>query len=283
MPFKNILVALDGSDCSQIAANYGIWLAGQLNAKLSGQHVVDPRVVDLFVAPEFAEELGFKESMETFDKVFRAFKKIGVVILDLFSKQAFTKGLTTDTYLDAGYTIEEIIKRADAHDLVVIGHRGRGHQKAPTELTTGSVAERVAFEAKPPVLIAMRPVDTLEQILVAYDGSEPARGALLAAESLAVTTGKKLKAMTVVHSSDRMAEAKLTVEQGESYLREFGSKNIFEIREGHPARTLIDYANTSNSLLVIGAYGFRSPDSTVLGSTTTYVARRTKSSVLIYR
>ncbi len=284
MPFKNILVALDGSEYSQIASNYAIWMAGELGAELSGQHVVDPRVSDLFIAPEFAEELGFDESYDTADKVYRAMRRIGNVILELFSKQAFTRGVTADTFLDSGYVVEEILRRAKNHDLLVMGHRGKGYKKtSPAEMVIGSVAERVAVHAKCPVLLAVRPVDTLDQILVAYDGSEPARGALLAAEQLALKLNKKLKAMTVAISDRDMPNARLTVEQGEGYLREYRPQDVFMTGVGNPAQVLIDYAGTSNSLLVLGSYGYKDPNYTVMGSTTTYVVRRSPASLLIYR
>lgn len=283
MPFKSILVALDGSECSQVAANSAIWLAEKLGAKLSGQHVVDPRMADFFIAPEFAEELGFRQSIETSEKVHRALKRIGKVILDLFSKEATARGIKTDTFLDVGYTVEEIVKRSDQYDLVVLGHRGRLQKKSPGDLMTGSVAERVTVNADQPVLIAMSPLSSVEQILVAYDGSEPSRGALLAAERLASRTGKRLRAVTVVPSAERMSEARLTVEQGEEFLRGHDREDVFEIHEGHPAKVLMQYADATNSLMYLGAYGYKSPDLTVLGSTASYVVRRTRTSVLVYR
>ncbi|MBZ0187782.1 MAG: universal stress protein, partial [Candidatus Obscuribacterales bacterium] len=94
MPFRNILVAVDGSEYSQNAADYAFWLATELSAELVAQHVVDPRLVDLFVAPEFGEELGFSVAADTEDKVFRAIKKIGNVILELFVKEAKGRGIS---------------------------------------------------------------------------------------------------------------------------------------------------------------------------------------------
>jgi len=283
MPFKKILVAVDGSEYSQIAADYAFWLAAGLDSQLCGQHVVDPRLVDLFVAPEFAEELGFGESIQTAEKVLRALKKVGRVVLDLFSKEAFGRQIKVETFLDVGYIVEEIVKRAEKHDLLIIGHRGRGQQRIPRELMIGSVAERVAVEAKIPVLIAESPVRSMEEIVVAFDGSEPARGALLMAERLAKLARCRLTAVTVVPSKERLAEGKLTVEQGEGVLREYWPEEVFLIREGHPAKTLLDYAAERKGLLVVGAYGFRDREDNVLGSTTTHAIRRSGSSVLVYR
>lgn len=43
MTFNKILVALDGSKNSQIAAEYAFWLASNLDAELAGQHVVEAK------------------------------------------------------------------------------------------------------------------------------------------------------------------------------------------------------------------------------------------------
>ena len=80
MTFKNILVALDGSSSSQLAADYGFWLATNLGASLSAQHVVDPRLVDLFVEPEFGEELEIATGASTsYRQRERSFPKRGLV------------------------------------------------------------------------------------------------------------------------------------------------------------------------------------------------------------
>jgi len=283
MPFKKILVALDGSQNSQIAAEYAFWLASSLDATLTGQHVVDPRLVDLFVEREFAETLGFAHTLDASDKVFFALRKIGKVILDLFATQAAGRGLKASTVLSEGYICEEIIKCAEKFDLLVIGHRGKLRKQLPSQIMLGSVAERVAFAADMPVLITVQRPEHIQQILVAYDGSEPARGALLMAEHLAKKSNCPLKAMVVVPSSDEKERAKFLVEEGKTYLREYSPEDVFSIKQGAIASTLLEQAGATNSLLVLGAYGFRELDKNVLGSTTTKVIRESKTSVLVYK
>ena len=66
---KNILVALDGSDYSNIAVKYGIWLAKNFGAKLSGLHAVDivllegPFLHDLSGSVGFEPFLNFSSRM----------------------------------------------------------------------------------------------------------------------------------------------------------------------------------------------------------------------------
>ncbi len=283
MPFKKILVTLDGSQYSQTAANYAFWLALALDAELSGEHVVDPRLVDLFIEPEFAEELGLSKSIQTTDKVFSALRRIGKLILELFGTEASGRGLKVHTYLDEGYILDEILKRSLNYDLVIMGHRGRGHRKIPAELMVGSIAERVAVASKKPVLISVHPLESQTEILVAYDGSEPSRGALLMGEALAKSAGQRLRAIMVIPSASHHGEAQLMIEQGKDYLREKWPEEVFLIREGHPAEVLMEHAEKNGSLLVLGAYGFSNPDENVLGSTTTHVVRRARNSILVYR
>lgn len=283
MLFDNILVALDGSSNSRNAAEYAFWLASNLDAQLTGQHVIDPRLVDLFISPEFAEELGFACSVDTSEKVFSALRRVGRVILDLYVREAHERGLSVDTHLDEGYIVECILGRLKDYDLLVMGHKGREDSTMPLNIVIGSVAERVVVNSKKSVLIASRPLKEIEQILVAYDGSEPSRGALLMAESLAKNTNCKLKAITVVPSNQELKLAKVVGQDGEKYLREYWGENVFLQQEGETSESLLEYAQSTNSLLVLGAYGFNEKETRELGSTATQVIRRAVASTLVFR
>jgi nucleotide-binding universal stress UspA family protein len=283
MTFEKILVALDGSKFSQVAGEYAFWLASELDASLTAQHVVDPRLVELFVAPEFAEELGFTQSVETSEKVYAAIRKVGKTILNLFGTEALSRAVKTHCMLDEGNIVEEIVGRSADFDLVVVGHRGRGERKLPAELVVGSIAERVAVSSKKPTLIAVQPVSEVKQIMVAFDGSEPARGALLMAENLAKNLSKPLKAVVVVESKKQVPEGTAVCEQGTELLREYWPEDVFCLKTGKPAKVLREYAKETDSLLVVGAYGFKTPEENVLGSTTTQLVRKAESSVLLYR
>jgi nucleotide-binding universal stress UspA family protein len=283
MLFDNILVTLDGSPSSKIATRYGFWLASELNAQLSAVHIIDPRVVDLLIAPEFVEELGLSKTIDVSDKVFIALRKIGKLILEVFAEEALGRGLKTHTYLEEGYITEEILRLSLEYDLVIMGHHGYVQSKMPVPVSIGSVAERVAVGSKKPVLIVQYPVEAVGEILVAYDGSEAARGALLMAEQLAKYTRKTLKAMLVIPDESHLTEAKIIIEQAKSYLRESWNNDVFIIKTGHIAKTILDYANKTKCLVVVGAYGYRDPEDNVLGTTTTHILRTSTDNLLIYR
>ncbi|MBX3149728.1 universal stress protein [Candidatus Obscuribacterales bacterium] len=282
MSFENILVAIDGSKNSQIAAEYGFWIANKLDASVTGQHVVDPRLVDLFIEPEFAEELGMDVSVDTSERVCKALKKIGKVILDRFETEAKHRNFDVKVNLSEGYIVEEILRYSQQFDLLVVGHRGRGDRELPAHALLGSVAERIVLGSQLPVLIAVQPIDRIEEILVAFDGSEAAKGALLMAENFAKNVNLKLKAV-VVCDDDTESGARAIAEQGEKCLREYWSQDVFSIQKGDVHQILLERSESNNSLLVLGAYGFKSPAQNVLGRTTTSVIRQTQKSVLVYR
>ncbi len=283
MLFNKILVALDGSENSQIASEYAFALARTLGAKLVGQHVVDPRLVDLFLEPGFANELGFLQTSEASGKVFSALRKIGKVVLDLFENESKNHGLKTKVFLDEGNVVAEIMRYSRDFDLLIMGHRGKHQNLLPGQIVIGSVAERVILGADIPVLITVQPFSQIEQILVAYDGSESSRGALLMAEQFAKKMDRKLKAILVAPSGINQSTMYALVEDGQSYLREKWSEDVFVIKHGSAAGTIADFAQSMHSLLVIGSYGFRDPEDNVLGTTTTKVIRETRTSVLIYK
>lgn len=281
MPFKRILVALDGSAYSKIAIDYGLWLASKCQASVTGLHVVDPRLIDLIISPQLSEALGFSKSVDTAEKVSAAMEEIGTLILKLFREQTEGKA-PSQSALEVGWVVESIRNRAQDHDLVIVGHRG-SKDPGPAELLIGSVAERVVLCAGKPVLVASHPIGEVKEITVAFDGSEPSRGALLLGEALSIKTGLPLRAITAVLPGHSPTESRLTVEQGQSVLREQKSADIFITVERPAPDSVLKHAHLHGSLIVLGAYGFRTPEENVLGSTTTSIIRRAKNSVLVFR
>lgn len=308
MKSTKILVAIDGSEYSQNASLSAFWMAKATNARLEAVSVVDPRIVDLFLSPEFAEDLGLKLSIDASAKIIKSLKRIANIVLDLWKKDCLEHMETEGKgWLSVGDTTEEILKHGADCDLTVVGHRGVGykaHQPSATHFRIGSVAERVAVGAKRSVLIAVEQPSELKTILVAYDGSEASKGALLLAEQLALASGLPLKAIHVVREQEQVRQATSTIELGASLLRQYAPKeetasqkgavavkkkstglmdSVFSIKVGAAGKTILEEARASNALLILGAYGFKDPEDNVLGSTTTQVVRSTRTSVLVYR
>lgn len=143
--YKHILVAVDGSDISDLALQEAIKLAGEMESRLRIVHVLD------FAAPNWDTE--FINVVE----ILEAMRKSGEAMLNKASSVARGVGITAETRLvkieSLGQRITEAIAaEADQWpaDLVVLGTHGRS---GFSRLLLGSVAEGVIRVATKPVLL----------------------------------------------------------------------------------------------------------------------------------
>ena len=140
---SKILVAIDGSEMSLKAADYGIEFAKKYNAKLIILHVIHVHAAGLMYTTEssFKQfiEKSKKESEEWFRRITMEAKKQGVRI-------------TTET-VEEMYSIPgAIIKRAEEEsaDVIIVGSTGKSGFK---QLFLGSVATDVVRYSKCPVFV----------------------------------------------------------------------------------------------------------------------------------
>jgi nucleotide-binding universal stress UspA family protein len=138
MPFERILVAIDGSDCSNRAFAKALELA-----KLTQAHVTALAVEGLL--PAYAATVG------EVDEVKREKDAFFGALANQARLRGEHAGVDIDVDLRLGHAAEVISRVAEegAYDLVVLGHRGhflRDH-------LLGSTADRVAEHAPCPVMI----------------------------------------------------------------------------------------------------------------------------------
>lgn len=140
---SKILVAIDGSEMSLKAADYGIEFAKKYNSKLLVLHVIHVHAAGLMYTTESAFkqfiEKSKKESEEWFRDIREESKKQGVEI-------------TTET-VEEMYSIPgAIIKRAEEEsaDVIIVGSTGKSGFK---QLFLGSVATDVVRYSKYPVFV----------------------------------------------------------------------------------------------------------------------------------
>ncbi|WP_298135502.1 universal stress protein [Acidiferrobacter sp.] len=142
--YKNILVAIDGSNTSNLALQEAIKIAKEQAARLRLVHVID-------VFPFTTVETGLISDAQLGEVLFKA----GQAIIDEARDEAKKAGLEVETALpeNLSHKISMVImdeaKRWGA-DLVVVGTHGR---RGLEHLVLGSVAEGVARAAVLPVLL----------------------------------------------------------------------------------------------------------------------------------
>lgn len=278
---KSILATLDGSEHSQTAGRYAIWLAERLQATVVGMHVVD--VVSIEGSGAFLHDvsgsLGFEPYLDFSSKMREALQERGRVVLEQFLAACSERGVRADTHLATGIVANEICEQARTADLVVVGHRGV-NERFSTGLL-GSTTESVTRKCPKPVLVAPMEFREIRRPLLAYDGSQRAASAMHEAAELAAALALPL---TVLHVGKEDVAADRTVDEARRYLATHKVEAEFVTRPGHANEVILDVmAEGDHDLLVIGAYGHSRIIEMVLGSTTEYVLRNATTPVFLCR
>ncbi len=137
----------------------------------------------------------------------------------------------------------------------------------------------------------------IKKILLAYDGSEPARKALDAAVDLARTYQAELYVLTVAQPPDfgEDVETEAIIENSRGYheriltpVKDFvatsGVKAVFEVAVGHPAEQIIYHADRYQvDLIVLGHRGKSLFRRLLLGSVSKQVVQYADRTVLVVR
>ncbi|MCB0465745.1 MAG: universal stress protein [Aequorivita sp.] len=139
MAYSKILIAVDSSEFSMLAAKKGLELAHQTGAKVALIYVIDESKavgnVNAGILPQTALLILKKEAEQTLDELAKMYN--GHEILK---------------FMPEGHPAKDIIKTAETWeaDLIVMGTHGR---TGLAHLFVGSVAEHVIHHSKIPVMI----------------------------------------------------------------------------------------------------------------------------------
>jgi nucleotide-binding universal stress UspA family protein len=138
MPFKRILVAIDGSQGANRALATALDLTRLTGAQLTALAIEGP-------LPAYAATIG------EVDEVKRQKDRFFDGVAQDARERAEATGVAIDVEVRAGHAAEVITSYAREHDadLVVLGHKGHFLQ----DYVLGSTADRVAHHAHCPVMI----------------------------------------------------------------------------------------------------------------------------------
>jgi nucleotide-binding universal stress UspA family protein len=186
----------------------------------------------------------------------------------------------------------------ESADLLVVGS---SHRSSIGRVVFGSVGERLLHGAPCPLAVApagFRPEHQRpERIVVGYDGSAEAQGALRLAERLAAASAARLELVAVVDTSwagdlveadlrarerarDALAERLRTrLDEGLASLGG-GVEATTQLRSGSAVRELLEAAEEAD-LLVVGSRGYGPVGLVLLGSTAVEIMRRATRPVVV--
>ena len=138
--FKNILVAVDGSDNSYRALDAALLFSEKLSSNITAVHVMEQVPIT---------HIGSEKLLSEF---LEAYKKENQDILSKCSEIATQKGLTIKTLLLQGNPASVILdySKQEKFDLLIMGSRGMGKFK---ELILGSVSSKIVHHSPCAVLL----------------------------------------------------------------------------------------------------------------------------------
>jgi len=278
---KSILVALDGSEHSDTASRYALWLAHRLQATVTGLHVID--VVSIEGSGSFLHDIsgsmGFEPYLDFSSKMREALHERGRTLLDGFLASCQEQGVRGDSQLVTGIVANEVCEQARTADIVVLGHRGL-NERFSTGLL-GGTTESVARKCPKPVLVCPMQFQPIARPLLAYDGSQRAAAAMREAAELAAALALPLE---VLHVGKDDGTAQKVLDEARRYLSAYPITCEFLVRGGYANETILDVmSERAADLLFIGAYGHSRIIEMVLGSTTEYVLRNSASPLFLCR
>lgn len=278
--FDTILIPTDGSQYSDISLEYGIYLARACNARIKGLYVVDIKVVQSPLFNDISGSMGVPPSHEFVPLIEKSLEERGDAILADFERHCLDAGFRPSVKKLTGLVDETIIEEGADADCIVLAQRGE-HYSLTRGGLLGSTSEAVVRKSGKPVLVTPVSFREVNAIGLAYDGSGPSEKALHVAAELSLCLGCPLTVL-IVKDDVRKADA-LKVKVNE-LLRSVDAESIVEVRGGKEEKQLIEFTRDGSiDLLVMGAYGHSRIRTLILGSTTSYVIRKSTIPVLMMR
>jgi len=140
--YKNVLIPVDGSKCSQAALDHGVKLAKTVGANISLLHILEDPLTIAYSLPE---------TVSYQPELYSELKAAALAILEKAEKQVRAEGVdcVSDLISDAN-PAHAILEASKEADLIIMGTHGR---KGLDRFVFGSVTEGVLRRSDKPVLI----------------------------------------------------------------------------------------------------------------------------------
>ncbi len=280
--FDRILIPIDGSSESWVAAQHALALAEEEGGKLIGLYIADEQLIyaPCWTVTGVMDPLSPECDPVLFEQAERMraqLREQGEKALKDLREQAMAAGVEIETYFESGVVSQIILDYARTVDLVVMGRRGAGHRWRGALF--GSVFETVVRHSPRPVLATVSDPRPFNTLLVAYDGSDRARDALDVGVHLALEKYRRLIILTVDDGRDTLVAASF---EAAVLAREKGIAAERRLVKGHVAEQILATAEAEDvDLILMGAYGHSRFLTALLGSTMDDVVHKADVPIMI--
>jgi nucleotide-binding universal stress UspA family protein len=268
-----ILLALDGSTPSQLAAGAAIQIAAERNLLVLGLYVVD----EAFISDPRSDihtELGTTEVPGTKAELISRFVLQGDRALKWLEKGCRESDVIASTNVLFGGITETILKEADRAMLIGLGRRGHGHAADTAHLGLNFLS--IAMHTQKPLLVGGDDLRPIKRVLVAYRGGSQSQETLDWASRFYHMLNTELIILVVAEDRSTRPDEPAQFDQ-----RGLTGYHIIR-RSGQPAAEIVSTAEeTQADLIIMGRYRQSTLMEWLTGSVPDQVLRQTKLPVLI--
>jgi nucleotide-binding universal stress UspA family protein len=279
--YKNILLCTDGSPAADVAAEYAIWLAGKLKARVHALYITDIRILEGPLLADVSGAVGAQPYPGLLPQLQQIQREKAVAILGSAENRCKDAGIPCETTHETGTLVPTMLEHERSADLVVLGQHGE-HALWAGEML-GSSVERMVRASIKPCLVTPDEFRPVKHLLIAYDGSRESNKALHAGIDLAVALGADVTILTVCRREDEDSCSKILQEAHQQAL-DHHLKAEAQLVHGDAEAEILNLCGKVNAdLIVMGAYGHTRIRELILGSTTSHVIRKASVPVLLAR
>ena len=258
---KRILVGLDGSDYADSAIAVSTQIAKTYDATIVGLAIVDVPGIEKHLGGAPAGAIYYAEK-EREDKINDAKKRTRGFLYD-FKKKCEDAGVKYELVSQTGSPYEVIIEESKTTDLVIIGLRTFFHYE--TQDKSGETLKHLLEHTASPVLAVPNKVDSLQNVLLTYDGSVPSARAIRMRVHLTKRMAIKWTVLTV---TDDPKEGEKLLSGLLKYLKAHEIDAETLVLPGNPNEVILEVAKKMPGVqVVMGAYSKRTIREWLFGST----------------
>ncbi len=275
--FKNIMLAVDGSQHTDSVIKTGIAMAKAFHSKIHVISVADIRIFEWatavgadgfvpIVPSGIYQEESKKLLVEKCDKV-----------LQKCAEMLQHENIDFITEKIIGSPVDSITEKAQLTDLLILGKHGEFARWDKKSL--GATVEAVTRNIRKPVIVVQQKMQPVKKILVCYDGSSHANQMLQYAGHLAETLMAVIDILCVTNNK-QLGEHTCT--EAKVYLDNYKIKCNTHVIPGNTEKEILKFANENDSdIITLGSYGKSRIREALLGSTTEHILRFSPCQVLL--
>jgi nucleotide-binding universal stress UspA family protein len=275
---NTILIALDGSPTAKTAAKIAVRIAQWLHYQIRGLYVVDISLVEdpykdkQLEAQRTADEWSSQTTLEML-------RRQGDEALTWLEEVCLLEGTSLSADIKLGGIPELVIEEGEKSGLVSLGRRGFTHAEEQDKL--GPSFMSIAHYLRKPMLVGGdEPLQQVDRLLVAYNGSKQSQIALHWSACLQRSLGAEISLLAIEERETDPVESWL--EDAQERLRAEKATAETFIHRGQPASAIVAAAVEHRSdLILLGHDNLRPFLEWLIGSTVDRVLRQTQLPVLL--